>query len=176
MIILLGPIGAGKSAQAQILVEKYGYKWISTGELLRKSTDPRVQEILQSGQLVDDETVRQLLIDEISSIEKDVEVIIDGFPRRISQAEWLDEQCKSLSRRVDHVLHVTISEQDAIERMASRGRHDDSQQAIHERNKAYRDQVLPVIEFYRDRGIVHDIDGIGTVEEVASTIKQELRI
>jgi adenylate kinase len=80
MIVLLGPIGAGKSVQAQILVDNYGYKWISTGEMLRNTTDQRVRDLLNSGQLVDDETVRDLLLQEISKTDVNQDIIIDGFP------------------------------------------------------------------------------------------------
>ena len=153
MIVLLGPIGAGKSVQAQILVDNYGYKWISTGEMLRQTTDQRVKDLLHSGKLVDDETVRDLLFQEISKTGKDQDIIIDGF---------------------DHVLHVVLSEDEAAERMKGRGRHDDSVKAMHARNEAYRQEVLPVIDYYAEQGIVHEIDGAGTVEEVSTLIKDSL--
>jgi adenylate kinase len=176
MIILLGPVGAGKSVQAQILVDTYGYKWISTGELLRQTTDPEVQAVLHSGKLVDDVTVKRLLHQEIASTPIDTEVIIDGFPRRISQAEWLDGQQETLHRTIDHVLHITLSEEAAIERMTERGRHDDSKEAIAQRTKTYMEQVLPVVSFYKQRNVLHEIDGSGTVEEVAARIKGALAL
>ncbi|MBP7018203.1 nucleoside monophosphate kinase [Candidatus Saccharibacteria bacterium] len=174
MIVLLGPIGAGKSVQAQILVDNYGYKWISTGEMLRNTTDQRVRDLLNSGQLVDDKTVRDLLLQEISKTDVNQDIIIDGFPRRVSQADWLSEKAKDLKREVDHVLHVVLSEDTAAKRMEGRGRHDDSTEAMHARNKAYRDEVLPVINYYAKKDIVHEIDGAGTVEEVSKLIKDAL--
>ena len=174
MIILAGPIGAGKSAQAQILVERYGYKWISTGELLRKSDDEQVKELLHSGQLVPDSIVKDLLAEEIAATKPGAGIIIDGFPRRISQAEWLDEHSVELGHKIDHVIHITLDEQEAIKRMLARGRHDDSETAIKKRNETYTEYVLPVVDYYREKGIVSDIDGLGTVEEVATRIKNAL--
>ena len=174
MIVLLGPIGAGKSVQAQILVDNYGYKWISTGEMLRQTTDQRVKDLLHSGKLVDDQTVRDLLFQEISKTDNDQDIIIDGFPRRVTQADWLSDKSETIGRKVDHVLHVVLSEEEAAERMKGRGRHDDSVKAMHARNEAYRQEVLPVIDYYAEQGIVHEIDGAGTVEEVSTLIKDSL--
>ncbi len=103
-------------------------------------------------------------------------MIIDGFPRRISQAEWLEAMQPNLARKVDHVLHLTLSEEAAIQRMSDRGRHDDSAKAIAQRNKTYTEQVLPVVSFYRDRNVLHEIDGSGTVEQVAQQIKDALKL
>ncbi len=176
MIVMLGPVGAGKSVQANILVKKYGFYWVSTGELLRKTTDPAIRELLHSGKLVDDDTVKRLISEAIAEIPQETDVIIDGFPRRISQAEWLEAMQPNLARKVDHVLHLTLSEEAAIQRMSDRGRHDDSAKAIAQRNKTYTEQVLPVVSFYRDRNVLHEIDGSGTVEQVAQQIKDALKL
>lgn len=174
MIVLLGPVGAGKSVQAEILVSNYGYKWISTGQLLRDTEDKEVQAILNSGKLVDDDTVKKLLFNEIQATDSQTDIIIDGFPRRLTQAQWLDGAATDLNRGIDHVLHVNLSEEQAAARMAGRGRHDDSVEAIKERNRVYQADVRPVVEYYQKKNLLHEIDGSGTIEQVADKIKYAL--
>jgi adenylate kinase len=166
MIILMGPVGSGKSVQGKLLTEKIPSVWISTGELLRKSTDSEIKKILASGELVSDDQIRGLLAAEIKNISKDQEVILDGFPRRVSQAEWLDELTKPTNSRIRAVIHIHLSNDEAIKRMVLRGRSDDSAEAIATRNQAYEEQVKPVIDYYKQQGLLHEIDGDGTVEEV----------
>jgi len=174
MIILLGPVGAGKSVQAEILVKNYGYRWVSTGQLLRETKDENVQAVLSAGKLVDDDTVKRLLFEAINATDPSTDIIIDGFPRRITQAEWLDEASIRLHRTIDHALHVNLNEDEAAKRLAGRGRHDDSEEIIRERNRVYQAEVKPVVEYYAKKGLLHEIDGIGTVEEVAERIRLAL--
>lgn len=157
--------------QAEILVHNYGYRWISTGQLLRDTDDEMVQATLSAGKLVDDETVKRLLFDAIKATDLDTDLIIDGFPRRISQAEWLDEASIKLNRNIDYAIHVNLTEDEAAKRLAGRGRHDDSEEIIRERNRVYQAEVKPVVEYYDKKGLLHEVDGIGTVEEVARRIR-----
>jgi len=174
MIVLMGPVGAGKSVQAEMLVKNYGYRWISTGQLLRETNDEQVQAMLHAGKLVDDETVKRLLVEAIKSTPANQDIIVDGFPRRISQAEWLDAAAADLDRDIEYVVHINLDEDEAAKRMAGRGRHDDSVEAIKERNRVYQSQVMPVIKYYKNKGTLRDIDGSGTIEEVANGLKRAL--
>ena len=174
MIVMLGPVGAGKSAQAEILINNYGYKWISTGNLLRESKDPLVKQLLNSGKLVDDQTVMDLLKQEIKNTSSEQDLIVDGFPRRISQAEWLDQTAEQLKRQIDCVLHISLSPEEAAKRMKSRGRHDDSEESIKQRNLVYLKEVMPVVEYYKNQEKLAEIDGAGTVEEVARRIQKAI--
>ena len=166
MIILMGPVGSGKSVQGNLLTEKIPSVWISTGELLRKSTDPEINKILASGELVSDDQIRGLLASEIENTDSSKEVILDGFPRRVSQAEWLDELTNPTGRKIRAVVHIHLSVEAAVKRMQLRGRSDDSAEAIATRNQAYEDQVKPVIDYYQKQNLLHEVDGDGTVEEV----------
>lgn len=107
-----------------------------------------------------------MLASEIESTSQEQEVILDGFPRRVSQAEWLDELIEPTDRSIRAVIHIHLSNNEAIKRMELRGRSDDSAEAIAARNQAYEEQVKPVIDYYKQHSLLHEVDGDGTVEEV----------
>lgn len=171
MLIMMGPVGSGKSAQAQILIEKYHYKWLSAGDLLRGNPDPKIQAILASGQLVDDETIKMIIEQAIKSIPKSQDIILDGFPRRVSQATWLEGVLSEVSRDISAVIHIYVPPEETLNRMKLRGRSDDSIKSIEQRNAVYKQEVMPVIDYYKDQGNLFEVDGVGSVDEVADRIK-----
>lgn len=174
MIILVGPVGAGKSVQAQKLVKRLDMQWISTGEMLRSSQDPRIQAKLHSGELLDDQDVQEVLETAIKDVESRKDIVMDGFPRRVSQAEWLSGKLPEWERELEFVVHIKVDESEAKERMSLRGRHDDSDDAIKQRNQEYVNQVLPMVDHYREARVLVEVNGIGTVEEVADRIQEAI--
>lgn len=174
MIILVGPVGAGKSVQAQKLVERLDMFWISTGEILRQTRDTAIQEKLHRGELLDDNDVQSVLETAISGVPAEQEIVMDGFPRRISQADWLESQLSKWGRELEAVIHIAVPEKETIARMRLRARHDDSEQAINKRNEEYRDNVMPMVEHFRQLGVLKEVDGVGTVEEVTDRIQKAL--
>ena len=168
-ILLLGLPGSGKSTQGRLLSEETGWPWISTGELCRNSNDPRIQEIIKSGQLVDDETITKMFLESISGIDN---AILDGFPRTDVQAKSLVDA----NLVPDAMFEIVVSYEELIERLKLRGRSDDEEEKVKERVAIYnnmRNNILAVLE---ENGMkLVKIDGIGTVEEVFERVKNALK-
>ncbi len=159
MIILTGVAGAGKSMQGKILADEHGYAWISTGEILRVLvTGKRRQEMLQ-GKLLSDEEMVTILDKIFELIDPTQEFILDGFPRTIPQADWLLEQVHNGRFSLTAVINLSASEDVVRERLMARGRLDDNDEAIAERFREYRAVTLPILNHFREEGVVvHDIN------------------
>lgn len=159
MIILMGIAGAGKSMQGRLFADEHGFAWISTGELLRVLvTGKRRQEMLQGKLLSDDEMVN--ILDKVFDlINLSDEFVLDGFPRTLTQAEWLLEQVDHGRFDVDVVFNLVASQDVLRERLHARGRMDDTDEAIAHRFEEYERVTRPIIDLYKRHGIkVYDID------------------
>lgn len=153
MIILTGVAGAGKSMQGKILADEYGYAWISTGEILRVLvTGKRRQEMLQ-GKLLSDEEMTTILDKVFELIDPTQEFVLDGFPRTIPQADWLLDQVHAGRFKLTAVVNLSASEDVVKQRLISRGRQDDTDEAIAERFREYRSVTLPILEHFRQEGV-----------------------
>ncbi|HOB25635.1 MAG TPA: adenylate kinase [Bacilli bacterium] len=125
-IIFVAPPGAGKGTQSTLLVEKYGYDHISTGDLLRNETASgsklgnEITTIMKSGSLVSDEIVLELLKNKLETIDANKGFILDGFPRNINQAKELDSMLDNLDMKLDHVLYLEVSKEEAKHRVLGR--------------------------------------------------------
>ena len=181
-IILFGPPGAGKGTQAKLLQDKYSIPHLSTGDIFRtaiKNQTPlgvKVKSILDSGQLVPDETVVDLVADELKNPKYDTGFILDGFPRTVPQAEAFDLIAENQNKAVDAFVVLTVPENELISRILSRGqgRADDTEEKIKTRLKVYHDETEPVQSHYATKGIVKEIDGIGTIDEIFERITSSL--
>lgn len=177
-IILFGPPGAGKGTQAEKLAIHFEIPQLSTGNIFReniKNETPlgkKVKSILDAGKLVPDETVVDLVTDELNKKMYGNGVILDGFPRTVSQAEALDEYLEGKDQKVDFFLTLDVPEEELIERILSRGegRSDDTSDKIKTRLQVYRDETEPVLNYYKEKGTVKEINGVGTIEEIFSRI------
>lgn len=174
MIVILGMVGAGKTAQGQLLAKNHSWLWLSCGELLRESKDPRVVQHIASGSLVPDEIVKPLIQDALKKAATN-KVIIDGFPRRVSQAVWLDQMANDQIFPVEVALQLVVDEKTAKARLASRARDDDIDEAIARRMEVYRRDVVPVAEYYEQSGRLITIDASPSVEDIAASINESLR-
>ena len=174
IIVLLGPVGSGKSLQAELIAKDEGLEWISTGRLLRQSDEQWVIDKLKTGILFEDTEVQDVLRARIETCAKGAKgFVLDGFPRRTTQAAWLDSYlADNFSSSVRQAIHVVVSEQEARARLIERGRADDIATAIAQRNKEYMENVLPVVEYYQDKDILSEVDGEGTIEEVTKRIEE----
>lgn len=171
MILFFGPVGAGKSTQAELLVEHFGYNWISTGKMFRETTDPEMIAYLKTGKLVSDEQTEKLVETTFADLDLS-KVILDGFPRNVHQAEWLRAQ----SYPIDLGVVIELAADEAIARMQERGRDDDTEDAIRERMNVYHQQVDPCINYLSSEGIeIVRVSGQGTVEEIHEKIVAELK-
>ncbi len=175
MIVFFGPAGAGKSVQGQMLAARNGWRWLSAGQLLRDTHDIEVIKQLQTGKLFDPKKVSELMGDAIKRSGNIDRVILDGFPREFSQAEWLVNSKSHHGRDIKLVVVLEVPKSELLKRLEVRGRADDTPEAIDERLKIYRTEIYPILTYLNEKSvnIVH-IDGVGTVGQVHDRIMEEL--
>lgn len=179
MIILFGIAGSGKGTQAQLLKERLNIPIVTSGDILRRNRDnPQVKAAVEAGVLVTDDILLPLLEKEFSKIGADQnEFILDGSPRSLDQAKWLDGKIKKGELKLTGLIHIKLPKDKAIERLKLRGRHDDVEQAINARLKFYEHSVLPGLEYLKRQGFkVMEVDGDQTVEGVATQIQAALKL
>lgn len=177
MILLFGPTGAGKSMQGQMLAVRMGWKWLSTGQMLRESDDPEVIEVLKSGELVSDELTYEVFDAAIQDAKANSypKVIVDGFPRTKEQAEWLANHMEKTGESIDLVVVLEVPEAEIMKRLELRGRMEDSPETIARRMNIYRQKMYPVLGTFAEDGvkIIH-LDGTGTAGEVHDRLYAEV--
>lgn len=177
MILLFGPTGAGKSMQGQMLAARQGWKWLSTGEMLRQSTDQTVISTLKSGELVSDELTYQVFEASVKDArdKKFPNIIIDGFPRTKEQAAWLDKYMDKIGEEIDIVVVLEVPDTEIMNRLEKRKRMEDTPETIARRMTIYRQKMYPVLGTFAEAGvkIVH-LDGTGTAGEVHDRIFDEV--
>ena len=175
--VLFGPPGAGKGTQATAMVEKYNLHHISTGALLRKeiaSGSPlgmKAKELIENGCLVPDEVVEGMIESEFRTVKGVDGFLLDGFPRTLAQAEALDRLLAKTGESVTATVSIMIPDEMIMERIKGRalkeGRADDaSEDIINNRIATYHKQTEPIIEYYRNAGKYHEVDGTGNIDEV----------
>jgi len=182
--LIFGPPAAGKGTQAALLKEHLGVPHVSTGDMFRAhlkgETDlgRQVKDILAAGKLVPDSVTNQMVAVRLAEADVREGVLLDGFPRNVTQAAWLDGYLAARGQSLAGVVVLTVPDDELKRRLASRaekeGRSDDADPAvIQNRIDTYRDQSAPCIEYYREQGSVpiHEIDGVGAIDEVTERIK-----
>jgi adenylate kinase len=171
-LVLLGPPGAGKGTQAASLCEQLGVPAISTGEMLRREVESgselgaRVNEIMQSGALVDDDTMADVVRGRLAQPDAQGGFLLDGYPRTLPQAETLDRILAEQGHDLGAVLLVEVPEDELVRRALLRGRADDRDEVIRERLRVYREKTSPLAGYYRQRGVLRAIDGNRPIAEV----------
>lgn len=176
MIIFFGPAGAGKSVQGQMLAARNDWRWLSAGQLLRDTRDPELLSAMQTGSLVTPEKVNQIMGQALSRANDIDRVILDGFPRQLTQAEWLVEAQSEHERAIDLVVVLEVPKSELLKRLSVRGRIDDTPEAIDERLRIYRTEMYPILSYFTEKNvnIIH-VDGTGTVGQVHDRIMEELK-
>lgn len=173
MILFFGPPGSGKSVQGELLVERNNWKWLSTGQMFRDSNDPEVLERLKTGELIDDMLTNKVLNEALKNIDTDNHVVLDGYPRNPTQAEWLEDHLPKHGREIRCIIVFVTPKEELIKRLASRGRAEDTLEVIEKRLGIYERNTQPVLDYYRERGVqIKEIDGLGAVGEVHERIQQ----
>lgn len=172
----MGQAGSGKGTQGEFLAKDLAYDYFSTGHYLRTYlTEERRAEMLKGKLLGDDEMIK-IITSYLSSLEDKDRTILDGFPRTIVQAEWLQRLNESGDINIEGVVFLDVSEDKLLNRLLQRGRPDDTVQAIKKRFHEYGELTAPVINFFNDNGVkVYRIDGDKSIEEVHKTIIGEIR-
>ena len=183
-IVLLGPPGSGKGTQAAQIVERRDIPHVSTGDMLRAAVAAgtpiglRAKSVMDAGQLVDDEIVIAIAKERLAQNDCERGFILDGFPRTAAQAEALDAMLGELGVKLDCCLAVTVDTEELVRRMLRRkkleGRADDNAETIRERMQVYDEQTAPLLGYYRDRSILVEVSGMGSVEQVADEIEEAL--
>ena len=177
-LLFLGPPGAGKGTQASLISELNDYLHLSTGELLRQEVDKnttlgiQVKEIINSGKLVDDELVLEIVKQNLAFSKKGW--ILDGYPRNISQADSLTKVLDELNQPLEKVFYLNLDEEILVERLINRGRTDDTEKIIRTRLNIYRETTQPLIEYYRNLNILEYIDGDRDLKIISDDIKQKM--
>ena len=181
-IVLLGPPGAGKGTQAQLLAQRLGVPAISTGDMLRAAVAAgselggRVQDVMASGGLVDDALMAEVVRERLTDGDTGRGYLLDGYPRTLPQAETLAGILRDAGQELDGVLLITVPEDELVRRALSRKRADDQEEVIRERLRVYREKTEPLIGYYRERGLLREIDGNLSVEEVTSRMYAALGV
>lgn len=155
-----------------MLVERNGWKWLSTGELFRSTTDEEIKARMASGELISDEMTNRLVEGALEGLKDAVHIVLDGYPRNVVQAQWLVDNLPEFNREIAAVVVFHTPEEELVQRQMGRGRADDTEATIRRRLEIYEEQTRPVIDFYRNRGVeMITVDGLGTVDEVHERIQ-----
>jgi len=179
-MILMGPPGAGKGTQAQVVAERYSIPAISTGDIFRKNVSEgtelgvQAQRYMDAGEYVPDELTNLMVRNRIDEPDADRGFLLDGYPRTLAQVEELDGMIKHTGHVLDAVVVLTVDKEELVQRLLQRaeteGRADDTEDVVRRRYEVYDDQTAPLIDVYRDRGLMIEVDGMGEVDEVSQRI------
>jgi adenylate kinase len=211
-LIFLGPPGAGKGTQAQRLAQRFGIPQLSTGDVLRRAVaegspvGKKAKALMESGKLVPDEVVNEIVDDALARPEAQRGFLLDGFPRTVAQATALDEMLARRGRKIDYVLNLDVPTEVLVDRLSGRlscpkdgsvyhlrtnppkrpgrcdrddtplvQRPDDQPEAVRRRLAEYQNKTALLSDYYKPRGVLRTIEGVGTPEEVEGRIASALR-
>jgi adenylate kinase len=185
-LILMGPPGAGKGTQARFVADHFGVPAISTGDIFRANVSDgtplgkKAQEYMDAGEYVPDEITNLMVRARIDEPDAAPGFLLDGYPRTLAQVEELDGMIRFTGHALDAVVVLTVDQDEVVARLLQRseteGRADDTEEVIRRRQEVYVEQTEPLIEVYRSRGIVHEIDGLGEVDDVTKRIFDALDV
>lgn len=175
-LIFLGPPGAGKGTQAQIMAENHQIPHISTGDILRAAVAEatplgiKAKDYMNRGELVPDALILDLIQHRLSYEDTVNGWILDGFPRNVNQAAFLEELLTKLAQNADCVLNLEVPDEVLVSRLLERKRKDDNEVTIRRRLEVYHQDTVPVIDFYQQRSTLKTIDGDRTMAEVTEQL------
>jgi len=182
-LVLLGPPGAGKGTQSQRMVEKYGVVQLSTGDMLRAAAAAgspvglRARALMDRGDLVPDDIMIEIIDDRLDRPDAANGFILDGFPRTVAQAEALERLLDEKGLSLDAVIEIVVDNERLQSRIENRiretggARADDTVETLKKRLAVYHAQTAPVAEYYRKKGVLKTVDGMGTMDEVGTAIE-----
>ena len=175
MIILFGAAGSGKSVQGQRLAEKYNFRWLSVGQLLRNQNDPELEKIMLKGELVPDEfVVKMMHAAGEEAIEAGQNAILDGYPRDDWQANWIVESGDV--KNIEGAIVLKVSHDELWNRLQDRGREDDTKESIEKRWNLFEQTIYSMSEKLSSAGVkIQNVNGEGTIEEVTERIEKVLK-
>ncbi len=171
-VVFLGPPGAGKGTQVEIISSRYNIPKIVMGDILRSEVSKGtelgkiVKQYMEKGELVPDDIILRIIGKYIEGLDS---FILDGFPRTLNQAKGLETITE-----IDRVVYIEVPDDEVKRRLLARGRMDDRPEVIENRLRVYREQTQPLIDYYREKGILVEVDGVGTIDEVTERIEKAL--
>jgi adenylate kinase len=185
-LILMGPPGAGKGTQASFVADHFGIPAISTGDIFRANVSQgtplgvEAKRYMDAGEYVPDEVTNRMVRNRIDEDDAKPGFLLDGYPRTLAQVTELDGMIGFTGHQLDAVVVLTVDPEELVQRLLQRavtdGRADDTEDVIRRRQEVYSEQTAPLIEVYRERGILIEVDGMGEVDEVTSRIFAALDI
>ncbi len=185
-LVLLGAPGSGKGTQAVRLKDHLQVPHISTGDLLRAEVAAgtalglQAKEVMARGDLVSDEILLGMLEDRLSRPDVAHGFILDGYPRNLAQADALGQLLGRIGQQIEHAVQLDVDTELLVERIAGRareqGRQDDTPEAVRNRLKVYNDVTAPVVDFYRQRGMLKVVDGEGSMDDVFNRIVEAISV
>lgn len=184
-LILVGPPGAGKGTQAELLCESLGIPAISTGAIFRAHAQAgdELGQLAESytsrGELVPDEVTNKMVAVRLAEPDAAGGFLLDGYPRNLSQVAELDSMLGESGNQIDAVLCLVADDDEVVQRLlgraAEQGRVDDTETVIRHRIELYHAQTEPLVSVYRERGILVEVNGMGSIESVAQNLVSELK-
>lgn len=179
VLLFMGPPGAGKGTQASMVAEARSLKKLSTGEMLREHVKRgtelgvKAKAIMDEGVLVPDDLIIAMVRAELESMAP-VRVLLDGFPRTTAQAEALDALLAELGAPITAAVELKVDADELVARLLNRaeqeGRSDDNEDTIRTRMRVYTELTAPLLDYYGDKGKLEQVDGVGSLDEVAARI------
>lgn len=179
-LIIFGAPGAGKGTQAARIAESLGIPAISTGDIFRYNIKNetalglQVKEILASGAYVPDEVTNAIVRDRLAQPDAVAGFLLDGYPRTQAQVTELDGMLAAQGTSLDAVLELTVDTDEVVQRLLKRaeldGRADDTEDVIRQRLKVYHEQTAPLAALYRERGLLHQVDGMGEMDTITERL------
>jgi adenylate kinase len=176
----MGPPGAGKGTQARFVADHFGVPAISTGDIFRANVSQgtplgiEAKRYMDAGEYVPDEVTNHMVRNRIDEADAAPGFLLDGYPRTLAQVTELDGMIEFTGHRLDAVVVLTVDSEELVQRLLQRavtdGRADDTEDVIRRRQEVYLEQTAPLIEVYRERGILVEVDGMGEVDEVTARI------
>jgi adenylate kinase len=183
-LLIMGPPGAGKGTQARYVAEHFKIPAISTGDIFRANVSNgtplgvEAKRYMDAGEYVPDEVTNLMVRDRIDEPDAVAGFLLDGYPRTLSQVEELDGMVAFTGHSLDAVIVLTADREEIVERLLRRaqteGRADDTEDVIRRRQEVYAEETEPLIAIYRERGLTHEVDGMGEVDEVTQRIFDSL--
>ena len=182
-LILLGPPGAGKGTQAKALIDAYSIPQLSTGDILRTAIAQKTpmglaaKEIMDRGDLVSDDVVNGIVSERLDQPDCRNGFILDGFPRTTAQAEALEQMLQEKGMVLNAVVEMTANSDELVRRIVNRAkesgtaRGDDNVEVVRKRLDVYREQTAPLVDYYRNKGLLKSVDGMQPVGDVTKAIK-----
>jgi adenylate kinase len=179
-LILMGPPGAGKGTQAKVIAERLSIPAVSTGDIFRANVSEgtplglQAKTFMDAGDYVPDEITNGMVRDRLAQPDATQGFLLDGYPRTVDQVDELDRMLAGSGAKLDAAVVLTVDDEELVQRLLKRaqtdGRTDDTEEVIRHRQDVYNEQTAPLLAVYAGRGLLIEVDGMGSVDEVSSRI------